>query len=61
MPKATNKVGDIVTAPFGEQERPLIVTSVNKDGTVNGRLVLEPGDNPTNDGNLNTFLSNVKV
>ncbi len=42
-------------------KRPLTVTSVNKDGTVNGRLVHEPKDNPTNDGTFQTFFENVKV
>ncbi len=66
MAKATAKVGDIVKvtldlSPAIKVTRPLIVTSVNKDGTVNGRVIIEPGDNPGNDGNFQTFLTNVEV
>ena len=54
-------IGDIVLQKVGTADRPLVVTSVNADGTVNGRLVYEPGDNPKNDGNFQTFFRNVKV
>jgi hypothetical protein len=61
MAKETSKVGNITLVKFGKEVRPFIVTSENKDGTVNGNVILEPGDNPTNDGNLKTHLRDVKV
>jgi len=65
MAKNTIKVGDVITSESTLKvvpvARPLIVTSVNADGTVNGRLIIEPEDNPNNDGNFQTFLRNVNV
>lgn len=61
MTKATSKPGDIITTEIERiGVRPLIVTSVNKDGTVNGTVFLEPGDLAA--WGANPFhLSNVKV
>ncbi len=62
MAESKTKVGDVVTTKLRDiGERPVIVTSVNADGTVNGRLIHEPGDNPKNDGNFPTFLRDLKV
>ncbi len=36
--------------------RPLIVTSVNEDGTVNGQVILEPNER----GHVEKFVRNVK-
>lgn len=64
MADTRTKIGDVVTLKLDNgkgAERPLIVTSVNPDNTVNGRVQLEPGDNPNNDGNVQTFFRNVKA
>ena len=64
MAKETTKVGDIITVPLpikNGPERPLIVTSVNKDGSVNGRYVLDPADNPQRDGTFPDTATNVKL
>lgn len=59
-PKTGWRVGDIVTTTVAGQERPVIVTSVNADETVNGRLIIEPQDNPKNDGNFPTHVTNLR-
>ena len=61
MPKETTKVGEIVTVTHGKALRPAIVTSVNGDGTVNVRVIDEPADNPTRNGDYSTFVPNVKL
>ena len=57
-------IGRILAVPLpikNGPERPLIVTSVNQNGTVNGRFVLDPADNPARDGNFPTTAENVKL
>lgn len=57
-------VGDIIPAALpitGSPVRPFIITSLNADGTANGRFVLDPDDNPQRDGNFPSTARNVKV
>lgn len=54
------QIGGTTTVDIGSGRiRPVIITSVNLDGTVNGRVILEPADDPRRDAQ--EFYRNLKA